>query len=105
MKICTKDSLLAVKCRENNIEYRLTKLCTAKTNGMLERVNGNIKNNTILLTNCKNHNEIQNDLNEFLIYFYINRRPDSLRKELKVKMSFQVIEKWYLLKPEIFGFN
>ena len=39
-KLCTKDSLLDIKCIENNIKHRLTKPCTPKTNGMVERVNG-----------------------------------------------------------------
>jgi transposase-like protein len=100
--LCTKDSLLDVKCKENNIEHRLTKPCTPKTNGMVERVNGTIKNNTILLNTYENHTEMQYDLDMFLVYYNVNRRHGSLRKELNVKTPFQAIEKWYLLKPEIF---
>lgn len=100
--LCTKDSLLDIKCKENNIEHRLTKPCTPKTNGMVERVNGTIKSNTILLNNYKNPAEMHNDLNGFLVYYNINRRHGSLRKELNVKTPFQAIEKWYQLKPEIF---
>lgn len=100
--LCTKDSLLDIKCKENNIEHRLTKPCTPKTNGMVERVNGTIKNNTILLNTYENQTEMQYDLDGFLVYYNINRRHGSLRKELDVKTPFQAIEKWYLLKPEIF---
>lgn len=53
-ELCTKSSLLDIKCAENNIDHRLTKPCTPKTNGMVERVNGTIKNNTILITTYKN---------------------------------------------------
>jgi len=69
---------------------------------MVERVNGTIKNNTILLNNYENQSEMQYDLNGLLVYYNINRRHGSLRKELSVKTPFQAIEKWYLLKPEIF---
>lgn len=101
-KLCTKSSLLDVKCAENNIDHRLTKPCTPKTNGMVERVNGTIKNNTILITTYKNKEEMNIDLMQFLIYYNLNRRHGSLRKELNVKTPFQAIEKWYNLKPEIF---
>ncbi len=42
-KLCDKPSLLDEFCTENNIEHRLTKPNTPKTNGMVERVNGTIK--------------------------------------------------------------
>jgi transposase InsO family protein len=50
-----------VKCAENNIEHRLRQPSTPKTNGMVERVNGTSKNNTILKTKYQNNNERGND--------------------------------------------
>ena len=47
-KLCKKPSKLDDVCERNNIEHRLTKPNTPKTNGMVERVNGTIKNGTIL---------------------------------------------------------
>jgi transposase InsO family protein len=47
-KLCTKPSLLDIKCATNNIEHRCTQPSRPKTNGMVERVNGTIKTNTIL---------------------------------------------------------
>jgi transposase InsO family protein len=35
-------------CEKENIEHRLTRPSTPKTNGMVERANGTIKSNTIL---------------------------------------------------------
>ena len=46
--LCSKPSLLDTKCESNKIQHRLTPPNTPKTNGMVERVNGTIKNNTIL---------------------------------------------------------
>jgi len=86
--LCIKDSLLDVKCKENNIEHRLTIPCTPKTNGMVERVNGTIKNNTILLNTYESQTEMHYDLNIFLVYYNINRRHGSLSKELNVKNVF-----------------
>jgi transposase InsO family protein len=100
--LCTKDSLLDIKCNENEIEHRLTKPSTPKTNGMVERVNGTIKNNTIIKNEYKDKSQMNDDLIQFLIYYNLYRRHGSLRKELNVKTPFQAIEKWFILKPEIF---
>ena len=100
--LCTKDSLLDIRCKTKDIEHRLTKPATPKTNGMVERVNGTIKNNTILKNQYYNKNEMTTDLIGFLIYYNLYRRHGSLRKELNVKTPFQAIEKWYELSPEIF---
>lgn len=50
---CTKPSKLDDICSQNNIDHRLTKPGTPKTNGMVERVNGTIKNNTVKNTTMK----------------------------------------------------
>jgi len=47
-------SLHDKECAKNNIEHRLTEPATPKTNGMVERVNGVIKDNTIKATKYKN---------------------------------------------------
>jgi transposase InsO family protein len=99
---CMKPSKMDVKCKENNIEHRLTAPFTPKTNGMVERVNGTIKTNTILKNKYENTEEMNKDLAGFLLYYNLYRRHGSLRKELNVKTPFQAIEKWYELKPEIF---
>jgi len=100
--LCTKDSLLDSKCKDNQIDHRLTKPCTPSTNGMVERVNGTIKNNTILKFKYENLTQMNKDLIDFLIFYNLNRRHGSLRKELNVKTPLQALEKWYSLKPEIF---
>jgi transposase InsO family protein len=99
---CQKPSKMDKKCIENNIKHRLTEPFTPKTNGMVERVNGTIKNNTILKTKYKSQHEMKLDLMKFLKFYNIYRRHGSLRKELKVKTPINAIEKWYKLKPEIF---
>lgn len=97
-----KPSKLDVVCDENNIEHRLTKPATPKTNGMVERANGTIKNNTIKINEYNNKDEMQKDLLKFLMYYILYRRHGSLRKELNVKTPFDAIEKWFEIKPEIF---
>lgn len=99
---CTKPSKMDVKCQKNNIEHRLTAPSTPKTNGMVERVNGTIKTNTILKNRYQNSIEMNQDLANFLNFYNLYRRHSSLRKELNVKTPFLAIEKWYELKPELF---
>ena len=99
---CTKPSKLDEICQENNIDHRLTKPRTPQTNGMVERVNGTIKNSTILEKTYQNKDEMTNDLNKFLVFYILHRRHGSLRKELNVKTPMQAVEKWYELNPKIF---
>jgi transposase InsO family protein/transposase len=101
-ELCQKPSKMDIKCAQHQIEHRLTAPATPKTNGMVERVNGTIKNETILKTQYLSQNEMKTDLTKFLIYYNIYRRHGSLRKELKVKTPLEAMEKWYQFKPEIF---
>jgi len=86
-----------------------------KTNGMVERVNGTIKNGTILKENysdiyiehSRNKEEMNSTLIAFLVHYMLYRRHGSLRKEHNVKTPFNAIEKpvvskaepWFELKP------
>jgi len=89
-------------CKKDNIEFRNTKPYTPKTNGMVERVNGTIKNGTIKSHKYQNYEELEVDLNKFLIYYNFNRRHGSLKKELNVRTPFDALEKWYNLEPDLF---
>jgi transposase-like protein len=99
---CQKLSKMDIKCIKYDIEHRLTAPATPKTNGMVERVNGTIKNNTILKTKYQNKEDMETDMMRFLCYYNLYRRHGSLRKELKVKTPVQAIEKWYELEPNLF---
>jgi len=103
--LCTKLSKLDIVCQDNKIDHRLTKPATPKTNGMVERVNGTIKNGTILKEKYENLNEMISALNVFLIHYMLYRRHGGVRKELNVKTPFKALEKWYELKPELFNQN
>jgi transposase InsO family protein len=89
-------------CKLNDIDHRLTKPATPKTNGMVERVNGTIKNNTILKKEYVNKDNMVKDLMDFLCNYNLYRRHGSLRRELKVKTPIQALNKWYEINPEIF---
>jgi transposase InsO family protein len=94
-----------LRCNKDNIDHRLTAPFTPQTNGMVERVNGTIKNKTIKLVQYKDLAELRVDINKFLIYYNLNRTHGSLRKELKVRTPLEAIHSWYKTKPEIFKFR
>lgn len=86
--LCIKPSLLDIKCTANNIEHRFTQPNMPKTNGMVERDNGTIKNNTVLKYQYKNRVSLENDLIQFFVFYNLYRRHGSLRKELQCKNTF-----------------
>jgi len=99
---CKKPSKLDVLCEQNNIDHRLTKPFTPKTNGMVEKANDIIKNGTIKKNEYENLDQMNAHLMSFLVFYNLYRRHGSLRRELKVKTPFNAIEKWFEIKPEIF---
>jgi transposase-like protein len=99
---CTKKSKMDIKCDENNIDHRLTKPYSPQTNGMVERANGIIKNNTILKHDYETKAEMYCDLYKFLYIYNIYRRHGSLRRELDVKTPLDAVYKWYEMSPDIF---
>ena len=90
------------RCNTPDGYHLLTKPNTPKTNGMVKRVNGTIKNGTILKEIYSNKNEMDSALKAFLVHYRLYRRHGGLRKELNVKTPMQAIEKWFDMKPEIF---
>ena len=92
-------------CKKYNVEHRLTQPNTPQTNGMVERVNGTIKNSTVKATEFESLEAMAVDLDKFLIYYNFTRTHTSLKRELKVKTPFQALCAWYEIKPEIFKFS
>ena len=91
-----------VVCDAYNIEHRTTRPYTPQTNWMVEKVNDTIKLNTLKIHIYKNIQEIIIDLNSFLVDYNLIRRHSSLRTEISVKTSFEAIEYWFKLSPELF---
>jgi transposase InsO family protein len=89
-------------CIDEHIDHRLTAPFTPKTNGMVERVNGTIKDATIKVLTYQNEAELNADLDKFLVYYNLNRRHSGLKRELKVRTPFEALQCWYRIKPEIF---
>jgi transposase InsO family protein len=102
---CRKLSKMDQKCRENDIEHRITKPPTPKTNGMVERVNGTIKTNTILRYTYKDQHQMKDNLMDFIAYYNLHRRHGALKKELGVKTPFLAIKEWYRIEPGLFNID
>ncbi len=101
-KYCKIPSKLDQVCQKNDIEHRLTKPATPKTNGMVEKANDTLKSATIKQNDYQDKEQMDNDLITFLVHYNLYRRHGSLRKELNVKTPINAVEKWYKIKPEIF---
>lgn len=100
--LCEKVSQFEEKCREYGIKHKLTRPCTPKTNGMVERVNGIIKQATILRYQFDNMESMNRELDKFLIYYNTMRRHGGLVKELGVKVPIEAVRKWANINPNIF---
>ncbi len=92
------------ECKKDDIDHRLTAPNTPKTNGMVERANGTIKDKTIKVEIYENAQALILDLNKFLIFYLFTRRHGSLRRELgaKVRTPFDAMQSWFKVKPELF---
>ena len=89
-------------CKEAHIEHRLTPPGTPKTNGMVERANGIVKNATIKANEYGDIQELEKDLKRFLLYYTFHRRHSGLQRELKVRTPFEALQSWFETTPERF---
>lgn len=58
--------MFEMRCAENGIEHRLTKLRQPWTNGQVERMNRTIKDATVKRFHSDSHDRLWTDLNDFL---------------------------------------
>ncbi len=89
-------------CNTYNIDHRKTRPYTPQTNGMVEKSNDTIKSNTLKVNKYENIQEMTKDLLSFMVYYNLNRRHTSLRKELWVKTPYDALEYWYQKESSIF---
>ena len=89
-------------CNTYDIDHRKTRPYTPQTNGMVEKSNDTIKSNTLKINKYDNVKEMTKDLLSFMVYYNLNRRHTSLRKELWVKTPYEALEYWHEKEPSIF---
>ncbi len=87
-----------MRCRENGIEHRLTKINHPWTNGQVERMNRTIKNATVKRYHYDSHDQLRKHLNDFVSAYNFGRRL----KTLKRLTPYEYICKIWTKEPERF---
>lgn len=87
-----------MRCRENGIEHRLTKVKHPWTNGQVERMNRTIKDATVKRFYYESHDQLRHHLDDFVSAYNFARRL----KTLKGLTPYEFICKRWTIEPEKF---
>ena len=90
-----------MRCQENGIEHRLTKIKHPWTNGQVERMNRTIKEATVKRYHYDSHSQFKRHLSDFITAYNFARRL----KTLKGLTPFEFICKCWTKEPERFRLN
>ena len=90
-----------MRCRENGIEHRLTKINHPWTNGQVERMNRTIKEATVKRYHYDSHEQLAAHLADFVDAYNFGRRL----KTLKGLTPYEFICKTWTKEPERFTLN
>jgi len=93
--------MLDMRCRENDIEHRLTKVKHPWTNGQVERMNRTIKEATVKRYHYDHHEQLERHLTDFTNACNYGRRL----KTLKGLTPYEFIIKLSTNEPERFKLN
>lgn len=85
-------------CQQHEIEHRQTKPYTPKTNGMVERTNGLIKENTTKQHHYHNAQQMKEDLQRWFVHYNFYRR----HRRLGRITPHEAVCRWYAKQPELF---
>jgi len=90
-----------MRCQENSIEHRFTKIKHPWTNGQVERMNRTIKEATIQRYHYDRHEQLRQHLDDFISAYNFGRRL----KTLKGLTPYEFICKCWTSQPERFTLN
>ena len=90
-----------MRCKENGIEHRLTKVRHPWTNGQVERMNRTIKEATVKRYHYDRHEQLERHLKDFISAYNFGRRL----KTLKGLTPYEFIVKTWTNEPERFILN
>lgn len=90
-----------MRCRENGIEHRFTKINHPWTNGQVERMNRTIKEAAVLRYCYDSHDQLRRHLNDFVNAYNFGRRLKTLRG----LTPYESICKTWAAEPERFNLN
>ncbi len=85
-------------CQEHKIEHRQTKPYTPKTNGLVERTNGLIKQGTTKQHRYQNAEQMKNDLHHWFVHYNFYRR----NRRIGRITPYQAVCRWYDKQPDLF---
>lgn len=87
-----------MRCRENGIEHRFTKINHPWTNGQVERMNRTIKDATVKRFHYDSHEQLRRHLRDFIDAYNFGRR-------LKTLTPYEFICKRWTSEPDRFIIN
>jgi len=90
-----------MRCRENGIEHRFTKINHPWTNGQVERMNRTIKDATVKRFHYDDHDQLRRHLQDFIDAYNFGRRL----KTLKGLTPYEYICKQWTSEPDRFKLN
>jgi len=90
-----------MRCRENGIDHRLTKIKHPWTNGQVERMNRTIKEATVKRFHYDQHAQLETHLSDFINAYNFGRRL----KTLKGLTPYEYICKCWTNEPNRFKLN
>lgn len=90
--------MFAMRCRENGIEHRFTKINHPWTNGQVERMNRTIKDATVKRFHYDGHDQLRRHLQDFIDAYNFGRRL----KTLKGLTPYEFICKRWTSEPDRF---
>jgi transposase InsO family protein len=90
-----------MRCRENGIEHRFTKINHPWTNGQVERMNRTIKEATVQRYHYDDHRQLRRHLDDFVAAYNFGRRLNTL----KGLTPYEVICKAWQTEPARFILN
>ena len=93
-----KLSLFTQICHDNAIDHRQTRPYTPKTNGMVERANGLIKEGTTKLHIYDNLQEMKDDLHRWFVFYNFHR----IHRRIGRITPYQAVCKWHQTHPQLF---
>ncbi len=93
--------IAAVRCQENGIEHRFTKINHPWTNGQVERMNRTLKEATVKRFHYDNHDQLRRHLDDFVAAYNFARRL----KRLRGLTPYEFICRTWAETPERFSKN
>jgi transposase InsO family protein len=90
-----------MRCEENGIEHRLTKIKHPWTNGLVERMNRTIKEATVKRYHYDSHEQLEVHLKNFIEAYNYGRRL----KTLKGLTPYEYVCKISTIEPKRFRLN